>query len=305
MYDLIILGGGPAGLTAGLYAARSRLKTVLIEKTYLGGQIVNTYQLENYPGYEEITGADLVAKMEAQVRKHGLEIVLEDVESLDITGEVKRVKTANNKTYEAKAIILAMGATPRKLGVPNEDRFIGAGISFCATCDGAFYRDAVVAVIGGGNTAVEDALYLTKFAKKVYIIHRRDQLRATKIEQEKAFANEKIEFIWNTVVVDVEGEYGVERIRLKNVKTGEESTLNVDGVFVAIGYDPNTELVKGIVELDEYGYIITDDDMRTNIPGVFAAGDIRHKLLRQVITAAGDGATAAYAAEKYIESLKK
>ncbi|MDI3518493.1 MAG: thioredoxin reductase [Caldanaerobacter sp.] len=305
MYDLIILGGGPAGLTAGLYAARSRLKTVLIEKTYLGGQIVNTYQLENYPGYEEITGADLVAKMEAQVRKHGLEIVLEDVESLDITGEVKRVKTANNKTYEAKAIILAMGATPRKLGVPNEDRFIGAGISFCATCDGAFYRDAVVAVIGGGNTAVEDALYLTKFAKKVYIIHRRDQLRATKIEQEKAFANEKIEFIWNTVVVDVEGEYGVERIRLKNVKTGEESTLNVDGVFVAIGYDPNTELVKGIVELDEYGYIITDDDMKTNIPGVFAAGDIRHKLLRQVITAAGDGATAAYAAEKYIESLKK
>ncbi|AAM25372.1 MAG: Thioredoxin reductase [Caldanaerobacter subterraneus] len=305
MYDLIILGGGPAGLTAGLYAARSRLKTVLIEKTYLGGQIVNTYQLENYPGYEEITGADLVAKMEAQVRKHGLEIVLEDVESLDITGEIKRVKTANNKVYEAKAIILAMGATPRKLGVPNEDRFIGAGISFCATCDGAFYRDAVVAVIGGGNTAVEDALYLTKFAKKVYIIHRRDQLRATKIEQEKAFANEKIEFIWNTVVVDVEGEYGVERIRLKNVKTGEESTLNVDGVFVAIGYDPNTELVKGIVELDEYGYIITDDDMKTNIPGVFAAGDIRHKLLRQVITAAGDGATAAYAAEKYIESLKK
>lgn len=305
MYDLIILGGGPAGLTAGLYAARSRLKTVLIEKTYLGGQIVNTYQLENYPGYEEITGADLVAKMEAQVRKHGLEIVLEDVESLDITGEIKRVKTANNKVYEAKAIILAMGATPRKLGVPNEDRFIGAGISFCATCDGAFYRDAVVAVIGGGNTAVEDALYLTKFAKKVYIIHRRDQLRATKIEQEKAFANEKIEFIWNTVVVDVEGEYGVERIRLKNVKTGEESTLNVEGVFVAIGYDPNTELVKGIVELDEYGYIITDDDMKTNIPGVFAAGDIRHKLLRQVITAAGDGATAAYAAEKYIESLKK
>lgn len=305
MYDLIILGGGPAGLTAGLYAARSRLKTVLIEKTYLGGQIVNTYQLENYPGYEEITGADLVAKMEAQVRKHGLEIVLEDVESLDITGEIKKVKTANNKVYEAKAIILAMGATPRKLGVPNEDRFIGAGISFCATCDGAFYRDAVVAVIGGGNTAVEDALYLTKFAKKVYIIHRRDQLRATKIEQEKAFANEKIEFIWNTVVVDVEGEYGVERIRLKNVKTGEESTLNVDGVFVAIGYDPNTELVKGIVELDEYGYIITDDDMKTNIPGVFAAGDIRHKLLRQVITAAGDGATAAYAAEKYIESLKK
>ncbi|MGB9780749.1 thioredoxin-disulfide reductase [Caldanaerobacter sp.] len=305
MYELIILGGGPAGLTAGLYAARSRLKTVLIEKTYLGGQIVNTYQLENYPGYEEITGADLVAKMEAQVKKHGLEIVLEDVESLDITGEIKRVKTANNKVYEAKAIILAMGATPRKLGVPNEDRFIGAGISFCATCDGAFYRDAVVAVIGGGNTAVEDALYLTKFAKKVYIIHRRDQLRATKIEQEKAFANEKIEFIWNTVVVDVEGEYGVERIRLRNVKTGEESTLNVDGVFVAIGYDPNTELVKGIVELDEYGYIITDDDMRTNIPGVFAAGDIRHKLLRQVITAAGDGATAAYAAEKYIESLKK
>jgi thioredoxin reductase (NADPH) len=305
MYDLIILGGGPAGLTAGLYAARSRLKTVLIEKTYLGGQIVNTYQLENYPGYEEITGADLVAKMEAQVRKHGLEIVLEDVESLDITGEIKKVKTANNKVYEAKAIILAMGANPRKLGVPNEDRFIGAGISFCATCDGAFYKDAVVAVIGGGNTAVEDALYLTKFAKKVYIIHRRDQLRATKIEQEKAFANEKIEFIWNTVVVDVEGEYGVERVRLKNVKTGEESTLNVDGVFVAIGYDPNTELVKGIVELDEYGYIITDDDMRTNVPGVFAAGDIRHKLLRQVITAAGDGATAAYAAEKYIESLKK
>ncbi|MGB9679841.1 MAG: thioredoxin-disulfide reductase [Thermoanaerobacteraceae bacterium] len=304
MYDLIILGGGPAGLTAGLYATRSKLKTLLIEKMYLGGQIVNTYQLENYPGFEEISGPDLISRMEAQTKKYGLEIINEDVLGLDIKGDIKKVNT-NNKTYEAKAIILTMGATPKRLGIESESKFIGSGISFCATCDGAFYKDATVAVIGGGNTAVEDAVYLTKFAKKVYIIHRRNELRATKTEQDKAFANDKIEFIWDTVVTDIEGEYGVEGLKLKNVKTGEEKSLKVDGVFVAIGYSPNTEIVKGIIDMDEYGYIVTDDDMQTNIPGVFAAGDIRHKTLRQVVTATGDGAIAAYVAEKYIDNLKK
>lgn len=304
MYDLIILGGGPAGLTAGLYATRSKLKTLLIEKMYLGGQIVNTYQLENYPGFEEISGPDLISRMEAQTKKYGLEIINEDVLGLDIKGDIKKVNT-NNKTYEAKAIILTMGATPKRLGIESESKFIGSGISFCATCDGAFYKDATVAVIGGGNTAVEDAVYLTKFAKKVYIIHRRNELRATKTEQDKAFANDKIEFIWDTVVTDIEGEYGVEGLKLKNVKTGEENSLKVDGVFVAIGYSPNTEIVKGIIDMDEYGYIVTDDDMQTNIPGVFAAGDIRHKTLRQVVTATGDGAIAAYVAEKYIDNLKK
>lgn len=304
MYDLIILGGGPAGLTAGLYATRSKLDTLMIEKMYLGGQIVNTYQIENYPGYEDISGPELISKMEAQTKRYGLQIINEDVVGLDITGDIKKVNTGN-ATYEAKAIILAMGATPKRLGIEKEDKFIGSGISFCATCDGAFYKDATVAVIGGGNTAVEDALYLTKFAKKVYIIHRRNELRATKAEQDKAFANDKIEFIWDTVVVDIEGEYEVQGLKLKNVKTSEESVLKVDGVFVAIGLAPNTEIIKGIIDMDEYGYIVTDDDMRTNIPGVFAAGDVRHKTLRQVVTATGDGATAAYVAEKYIDSLKK
>lgn len=304
MYDLIILGGGPAGLTAGLYATRSKLDTLMIEKMYLGGQIVNTYQIENYPGYEDISGPELISKMEAQTKRYGLQIINEDVVGLDITGDIKNVNTGN-ATYEAKAIILAMGATPKRLGIEKEDKFIGSGISFCATCDGAFYKDATVAVIGGGNTAVEDALYLTKFAKKVYIIHRRNELRATKAEQDKAFANDKIEFIWDTVVVDIEGEYEVQGLKLKNVKTSEESVLKVDGVFVAIGLAPNTEIIKGIIDMDEYGYIVTDDDMRTNIPGVFAAGDVRHKTLRQVVTATGDGATAAYVAEKYIDSLKK
>lgn len=304
MYDLIILGGGPAGLTAGLYATRSKLDTLMIEKMYLGGQIINTYQIENYPGYEDISGPELISKIEAQTKRYGLQIVNEDVVGLDITGDVKKVNTGN-VTYEAKAIILAMGATPKKLGLEKEAKFIGSGISFCATCDGAFYRDATVAVIGGGNTAVEDAMYLTKFAKKVYLIHRRNELRATKAEQDKAFANDKIEFIWDTVVIDIEGEYGVEGLKLKNVKTGEESSLKIDGMFIAIGLAPNTEIVKGIIDMDEYGYIMTDEDMRTNISGVFAAGDIRHKTLRQIVTATADGAIAAYAAEKYIDSLKK
>ncbi|SNX54423.1 thioredoxin-disulfide reductase [Thermoanaerobacterium sp. RBIITD] len=304
MYDLIILGGGPAGLAAGLYACRSKLDTAMIEKMYLGGQIVTTYEIENYPGYEDISGPDLINKMEAQTKRYGLQIYNEEVVGLDITGKVKKVNTGK-KTYEAKSIILAMGATPKELGLEKEKKFRGSGVSYCATCDGAFYKDQVVAVIGGGDTAMEDANYLTKFAKKVYVIHRRDQLRASKTLQDRAFANSKIEFIWNTVVTDIQGEYGVEGLKLKNVKTNEENSLKVDGMFVAIGLSPNTEIIKGIVNTDEYGYILTDEDMRTNVPGVFAAGDIRKKTLRQVVTATADGAIAAYVAERYIDSMEE
>ncbi|MDK2806892.1 MAG: thioredoxin reductase [Thermoanaerobacterium sp.] len=303
MYDLIILGGGPAGLAAGLYACRSKLDTVMIEQMYVGGQIVTTYEIENYPGFDGISGPELINKMEAQAKRYGLQIYNEEVVGLDITGKVKKV-TTNKKTYEAKAIILATGATPKELGFDKERKFRGSGVSYCATCDGAFYKDQVVAVVGGGDTAMEDSNYLTKFAKKVYVIHRRDKLRASKTLQDRAFANPKIEFIWDTVVKDIQGEYGVEGLVLKNVKTNEESTLKVDGVFIAIGLSPNSDLVKGIVDTDEYGYILTDEDMKTNIPGVFAAGDVRKKTLRQVVTATADGAIAAYVAEKYIDSLE-
>lgn len=302
MYDLIILGGGPSGLTAGLYACRSKLDTLMIEKMYLGGQIVTTYDIENYPGFEMISGPDLISKMEAQTKRYGLQIVNEDVVGLDITGDIKKVNTGKT-TYEAKAIILSMGATPKELGLEKERKFRGSGVSYCATCDGAFYKDQVVAVVGGGDTAMEDSNYLTKFAKKVYVIHRRDQLRASKALQDRAFANSKIEFIWNSVVTDILGEYGVEGLKIKNVKTNEESTLKVDGMFVAIGLSPNTEMVRGIINMDDHGYILTDSDMKTNIEGVFAAGDVRQKTLRQIVTATADGAIAAFVAEKYIDSL--
>jgi thioredoxin reductase (NADPH) len=304
MYDLIILGGGPAGLTAGLYACRSKLNTLIIEKMYLGGRIINAHKIENYPGYDNISGPELISKMEAQTKKYGLQIVNKDVVGLDITGDVKKVQTEDN-LYEAKAIILAMGTTNKKLGLEKEKKFIGSGVSFCATCDAAFYKEADVAVIGGDNTAVIEAQYLTKFAKKVYIIYKGNSLTAVKAEQDKAFSNEKIEIILDSVVEDIEGDNQVEGLKLKNLKTGEETTIKIDGMFISIGTAPNIEILNGVIDMDEHSYIITDDDMRTNIPGVFAAGDIRHKSLRQLVTAMSDGAIAAYIAGKYIEALKK
>lgn len=310
IYDVIIIGAGPAGLTAGLYAGRSRLKTLIIEKAQDGGQIAITDEVENYPGslLEHESGKTLVSRMAEQAKKFGAERVSDTVKSVSLEGDVKRLAGAKG-TYEARTVIIATGAHPRPIGCENEGKFVGKGISFCATCDAAFFEGLEVFVAGGGDSAVEEALYLTKFAKKVTIIHRRDQLRAAKSIQEKAFNNEKISFLWNSVVASVDGEGVLSSMKIKNTQTGEITELKADevdgmfGLFGFLGYVPNSELFEGILPL-EGGYIRTDDDMRTGKPGVFAAGDIRVKSLRQVVTAAADGAIAATMAERYISGLE-
>jgi thioredoxin reductase (NADPH) len=304
-YDLVIIGGGPAGLTAGIYAARARLNVVLFEKLVPGGQILITDWIENYPGFPDgISGMDLVGKITDQAKRLGLNIKSNEVVSLDLSGKVKKI-ILDNGTVTAHAVILATGAHPRKLNVPGEDAFFGRGISSCATCDGPFYKNKVVAAVGGGDTAVQESLFLTKFARKVYLIHRRDALRATKILQERAFANDKIEFVWNSVVTYIGGSDGIEKIVVKNVNTGEEKELAVDGCFIWVGIMPNTGFLGDSVKLDKHGFVIANHKMKTSVPGVFAAGDGRDTPLRQIATAVGDAALAAFSAEHYIESLKK
>jgi thioredoxin reductase (NADPH) len=304
MEELIIIGAGPAGLTAGLYAARARLKTVLLERLAPGGQVMTTDRVENYPGFPEgISGFELIDRMKKQAESFDLKIELTEVTSLELTPEKKVVVTDKGR-YESKALILTTGATPMKIGIEGETLLIGKGVSYCATCDGPFYRDQDVAVIGGGDTAIEEALFLTRFVSNVHVIHRRDELRATKLLQERAMADEKIHFIWDTIPTRILGVNGVEGIELKNVKTEEISQLPVEGVFVFVGYNPGNDLIIGKLDLDPYGYVITDNDMETSVPGVFAAGDIRSKLLRQIVTAVGEGATATFAAEKYLEGFK-
>lgn len=300
VYDVVIVGGGPAGLTAGIYVARSKLKAILLEKGLPGGQIATTEHIENYPGYTAGAGYELTAIMEEQAKGFGLEIAMAEVTGVQLGGPEKII-TTNQGEYRARTVILAPGSSPRKLDVPGEKEFIGRGVSYCATCDGPFYGGLTVMVVGGGNAAVEEANYLTRFAQKVYIVHRRDALRATKVVQERAFANEKIEILWDSVVAEIRGNETLEQVLIKNVKTGQITPVTVDGLFVYIGFIPNTAFLKGQVEMDEAGYIITNDRMETSVPGVFAAGDCRQKLLRQVVTAAGDGAIAAFAAEKYLE----
>lgn len=310
IYDVIVLGAGPAGLTAGLYAGRSRLDTLIIEKGQDGGQIAITDEIENYPGQQlgGETGPSLVARMSAQADEFGVERAREAVKSVELAGEVKRVVCSKNE-YLGRAVILATGAFPRPIACKNEGKFVGKGISFCATCDAAFFEGLEVYVVGGGDAAVEEAMYLAKFARKVTVIHRRDELRAARSIQEKAFANPKIHFMWDTVVEEVDGDEILSRMIVKNTKTGELTTIEADeedglfGLFGFIGLLPNTELYGGMIEM-ENGYIRTDEDMRTNLPGVFAAGDLRVKSLRQVVTAAADGAIAAMQAEKYVENLK-
>ncbi|MBX6422207.1 thioredoxin-disulfide reductase [Thermosulfurimonas sp. F29] len=300
-FDLIIVGGGPAGLTAYIYAARARLRTVLVEKLSPGGQVLVTDWVENYPGFPEgISGAELMEKFAAQARALGLEPVLDEAVGLTPDGDLRLVHLAGGKTLAAPTVIIATGASPKKLGVPGEAELTGKGVSYCATCDGPFFRDEVIAVVGGGNTAVQESLFLTRFARKIYLIHRRDQLRATRILQERALSHPQIEPLWNTVVTEVLGEDRVEGLRIKNVKTGEESTLAVGGVFIFIGIKPQTEWLGGTVALDEAGFVVTDSETRTSLPGVFAAGDVRAKACRQIVTAAGDGAVAAYMAEHYL-----
>ena len=303
VYDTIIIGGGPAGLSAGLYAARSRMKTLIIERAKYGGQATTTDELENYPGsIEDCTGTTLSERMRKQAEEFGTEFAKDEIVEVQLSGDVKVVK-GRKETYEAKTIIVATGATPRLSGFKNELELRGKGVSYCATCDADFFTDLDIAVIGGGDSAITEAIYLTKFAEHVTVIHRRDALRAAKSLQEKAMANPKIDFIWNSLVEEAIGDEILEGLVLKNRVTGETSELKVDGCFVFVGYDPISQLFDGQIEM-ENGYIVTDDDMKTNVPGVFAAGDIRKKLLRQVITAAADGAIAATAAEHYIENHK-
>ncbi len=302
--DLIIVGGGPAGLTSAIYSARALIDTVVIEKMLPGGQPILTSFIENYPGFPEgISGPELAERLESQARRFGAKIItsqpVEEVLQVDKGFEIK----TEEGSFFSKAVIIATGTSPRKLNVPGEETFTGRGVSYCAVCDGAFYKDKVVAVVGGGDSAIVEAIYLTRFASKVYVIHRRDQLRAEKILQERAFANSKITFIWNTVIQSIEGGKKVELLKLKNLKTEEVSDLPVDGLFVYIGSIPNSSMVRNLVELDENGFIITDNSMRTNIPGLFAAGDVRSNTFRQLATAVGDGAIAANSAEKYLGEL--
>lgn len=298
-YDLIILGAGPAGLSAGIYAGRARLSTLIIEKGQDGGQIALTADIENYPGQivEGESGSSLIMRMSEQAKKFGVERVSDLISNVDLDGETK-VLTGNKDTYKAKQLIIATGAFPKPIGCKGEKDFIGQGVSFCATCDAPFYEGLEVFVIGGGDSAVEEALYLTKFARKVTIIHRRDELRAAKSIQEKAFANDKIHFMWDSVVEELQGGPFLNTMIVKNVKTNEITKVEADsndcmfGVFAFIGYSPRSELFEGKLEM-ENGYIVTDENMHTSVAGVYAVGDVRKKTLRQVITAASDGAIAA------------
>ena len=300
--DVIIIGGGPGGYAAALYAARSGLKTLVLEKFSPGGQMALTSDIDNYPGFLNADGFELAMKMKEGAEEFGTETVLTEVLSVKLEGEIKEIET-DSGTYRAKTVVLATGAGPRWLGVEGEEMLSGRGVHYCAHCDGMFYRNKTVVVVGGGNSAASDALHLTRIAKKVILVHRRDSLRATKIYHKALEAAENVEFIWNSAVTELLSEGKLTGVKVKNLVTGEETTLEVDGLFVSIGRTPETALVKGQVELDESGYIVSDESTRTNLPGVFAAGDVRTKALRQVVTAASDGAIAAHYAEEYLNEL--
>lgn len=302
VYDVIIIGGGPAGLSAGLYAGRGKLKTLLIEKETFGGQTATTYEVENYPGVLKVTGPELSEIMREQVENFGVDIVKEGVVEVDFKSDIKVVKTYENE-FKAKTVILAMGAKPRLAGFKNENEFRSMGVSYCATCDGAFFEGLDIAVIGGGDSAITEALYLTRFAKTIKIIHRRKEFRAAKSLVKKAEDHEKIEFILDTVVEEAQGDGILENLILRNVINNEKSELTVSGCFVFVGLDPINDIIKDKIDLDDFGYVISGEDMKTNIPGVFVAGDLRQKNLRQIITAASDGAIASIMAEKYLENL--
>jgi len=299
-YDVIIIGGGPAGLTAGLYTSRAGLKSLLLERGMLGGQMVNAALVENYPGYPDgIAGSDLGSLMHRQAARYGLEFVTAEVTGVSEQRPYSVITTGGG--FEAAAIIIGTGSEYRKLGVSGEERLSGRGVSYCATCDGFFFRNRVVAVVGGGDTALTDALELSQHASKVYVIHRRDRLRAGEVLQQRAFAHPKLEFIWSTVVEEVLGDKVLNGLRLHNVKTGQQSVLKVDGVFVAVGFMPNSHSFSSILELDGAGHIVTDELMATSTPGIFAAGDIRRNSPRQIAAAVGDGVAAATSASKYIQ----
>jgi thioredoxin reductase (NADPH) len=299
-FDAVIIGGGPAGLTAGIYVSRAGLKSVLLEKGVFGGQITNAEHVENFPGFPQgISGIELGDLMHEQAEKYDLKIESDEAVGIEIRGSDKIIKTIE-ETYNTKAVILAGGSVRKKLGVPGEDIYVGKGVSYCATCDSAFFKDMPVVVAGGGDAALTEALHLSKHASLVTVIHRRHELRATRILQERAFADKKIRFLWSTTIAAIEGDALVKRIKLANVQTGKTSQLETAGVFISVGFEPASGLVKGLLTLDEIGHVVTNENMETSIKGIFAAGDIRHNSARQAITAAGDGATAAINAQKYL-----
>ncbi len=299
-YDVVIIGGGPAGLTAGIYTSRARLKSLLIEKELVGGLITYAGQVENFPGFPEgISGMELGELMHQQATKYGLQTITAEATGIELHG-MQKVVTTTEGDFAARAIIIASGSERQKLGVPGEAEFTGKGVSVCATCDGAFFTDQPVAVVGGGNAALNEALHLTKYASRVILIHRRDQLRATRILQERAFAEPKVEIRWNTVVDEIEGTDVVRQLKLRDVTTGERATMEVAGVFVSTGLKPNTDFLKSLLRLDDMGQIVTNERLGTEIPGIFAAGDVRRDSGQQAITAAGDGATAAIYTERFL-----
>ena len=302
MYDIIIIGSGPAGLSAAIYAQRACLDTIVIEKNGIsGGQVLNTWEVDNYPGFPGVTGFELSRQFREHANKLGARVVQDEVVQVELSGNVKKV-VCEEETYEARCVILASGAHHRTLEVPGEEELRGAGVSYCATCDGAFFRGRTVAVVGGGDAALEDAIFLARLCEKVYIVHRRDKLRGAKRLQERLQALENIEFVWNSETVAIEGNAQVEALRLRQTKTGEEKRLDVDGVFIAVGIAPESELYAGQLELDEQGYIRADESGQTSVPGVFAAGDVRTKALRQILTAASDGANCVASAERYLQA---
>ncbi len=303
-YDVLIIGAGPAGLTAGIYAGRGGLKTAIVEKGNPGGQIAQTEEVENYPGFPDvISGPELSSRMVAQAEKFGAEIIYDEVQSLEKIGNGFRLR-GYDKTYNAHVVIIATGANPKRLDVPGEDKFYGRGVSTCATCDGFFYRGKHVIVVGGGDAAIEEGTFLTKFAETVTIVHRRDTLRANKVAQDRAFKNPKMKFIWDTVVEEVLGDELVSGVRAKNIKTGLETIIPTDGVFIYVGHEPNTKFLENTVELNTHGYVAVKDEIYTSISGLFSAGDVSDEIYRQLSTSVGAGTKAAMKAEKYIADLE-
>lgn len=311
-YDIIIIGGGPAGLTAGLYAARSKMKTLLLEKVAPGGQAALAWTIDNYPGFPQgINGQELMERTKEQAEKYGLEIKIGEGTRVSLLlggegleGEMEKVIVIQEGEFRAIALIVATGTRPKKLGIPGETRLIGKGISYCATCDGPLFKNQKVVVVGGGDSAVKEAMFLSTFAEKITLIHRRNRLRATENVLEEAISSPKLEFIWNSVVTEILGESEVEGVKVKNLETGKDLILETKGVFVYTGAVPNTEFLKGVVEMDDKGFIITNDNMETSVSGIYCCGDVRRKLLRQVVTACGEGATAGFAAAEYVEKWK-
>lgn len=304
IYDLVIIGSGPAGMTAAIYAKRAMLDCILLEKEYLpGGQVIKTYEVDNYPGIPKTNGMELSSKFSDHAKELGVERMTAEVSAIKAEGEIKEIELGNGETLQTKTIILATGAVHRTLSIPGEEKFTGMGVSYCATCDGAFFRDKVTAVIGGGDVALEDAVFLSRICKKVYLIHRRNEFRGAKILQDQVKKSEKIEIIWDSVAEEIIGDSAVEKLRIQNVHNHVDNTLDVDGVFVAVGTRPASDLLKGQIEMDAQGYILAGEDGITSIPGIFAGGDGRAKKLRQVVTAVADGANCVQSVERYLQKM--